>query len=192
MKIYIMRHEDRPDCTGFFTPLTEKGLENSIKLIKVLKKLHIDTIYSSPYIRTLQTIYPYSQKYEIKIQADYALGELKNSDIIAPKSKDVSLPEYLMENFNCDLEYESSIKNNRIKYPEKVEDLKKRTIQFFKDILTEYNKTNNVIILVTHQIVCNILCSKANPEYEISTNYPKGGVTKIFDKNKLVFEPINW
>ena len=35
MKIYILRHEDRTmDCT-FFSPLTQKGLENAIDLIHI-------------------------------------------------------------------------------------------------------------------------------------------------------------
>ena len=66
MKIYLLRHEDRTMDLTFFSPLTKNGLENSVELIKHLEKEKIDTIYSSPYIRTLQTIYPYSKKYNIK------------------------------------------------------------------------------------------------------------------------------
>ena len=57
MKIYILRHEDRTmDCT-FFSPLTKKGLENSLSLISLLKEKNISYIYCSPFIRTLQTVY---------------------------------------------------------------------------------------------------------------------------------------
>ena len=35
---------------------SELGLDNSIKLIEILTKCKIDTIYSSPFIRTLQTL----------------------------------------------------------------------------------------------------------------------------------------
>ena len=59
MKIYILRHEDRTMDLTFFSPLTKKGLEKSLKISDELEKLNINSIYSSPYIRTLQTIYPY-------------------------------------------------------------------------------------------------------------------------------------
>ena len=58
MKIYLIRHEDRTMDLTFFSPLTKIGLENSVKLITTFEKEKINTIYSSPYIRTLQTIYP--------------------------------------------------------------------------------------------------------------------------------------
>ena len=58
MKIYLLRHEDRTMDLTFFSPLTKNGLENSNELVKYLEREKINTIYSSPYIRTLQTIYP--------------------------------------------------------------------------------------------------------------------------------------
>ena len=61
MKIYILRHEDRTQDCSFFSPLTETGLNNSIKLIDHLKNENITKIYCSPFIRTLQTIYPFSK-----------------------------------------------------------------------------------------------------------------------------------
>ena len=67
MKIFILRHEDRTMDATFFSPLTLKGLENSVELIDDLDNNEIDLIYSSPYIRTLQTIYPYSKKKKLKL-----------------------------------------------------------------------------------------------------------------------------
>ena len=63
MKIYILRHEQRTKDASFFSPLTKKGHENAKNLVDTLKKLNINKIYCSPYIRTLQTIHPYSNKY---------------------------------------------------------------------------------------------------------------------------------
>ena len=66
MKIYVLRHEDRTMDLTFFSPLTKNGLDNSIELIKHLEREKINIIYSSPYIRTLQTIYPYCKKCNIQ------------------------------------------------------------------------------------------------------------------------------
>ena len=47
MKIYILRHEDRTQDCSFFSPLTETGLNNSVKLIDYLKKENVTKIYCS-------------------------------------------------------------------------------------------------------------------------------------------------
>ena len=119
MKIYILRHEDRTMDATFFSPLTEKGLENSIELIDDLKDEKIDIIYSSPFIRTLQTIYPYSKEKNIKINLEYSIAEFQHHKIIPEKSYQVRLPEYLAEKFNYNKEY------NSLKYPEEFKYQKK-------------------------------------------------------------------
>ena len=64
MKIILLRHEERYSDIGFFSNLTERGIENScLFLPPKLKKLNIDVIFSSPFVRTIQTIYPYCNKY---------------------------------------------------------------------------------------------------------------------------------
>ena len=71
MIIYIIRHEDRTQDATMFSPLTELGLENSVKLIEIINNIKINKIYSSPFIRTLQTVHPFSKKYDIKINIDF-------------------------------------------------------------------------------------------------------------------------
>ena len=90
MKLYILRHEDRTMDLTFFSPLTKTGLENSVELIKYLENEKINIIYSSPYIRTLQTIYPYTKKYNFKTRLEYSLGELYQEDNIPKKSYQIT------------------------------------------------------------------------------------------------------
>ena len=66
MKLYILRHEDRTQDATMFSPLTKEGLKNSLNLVDILQDLEIDYIYSSPFIRTLQTVHPFTQNLEIK------------------------------------------------------------------------------------------------------------------------------
>lgn len=194
MIIYILRHEDRTqDCT-FFSPLTENGIENSEKLVEILKKLKINKIYSSPFIRTLQTIYPYSKKYEHLINIDYGLAELQHPDLIPPNSYQVTLPQYLAIKFNVNDKYNSTIKPTEYNYPENNIDLSKRVKKLIKKIINNNHNSENVIILVTHQGVCNTMHKiiSKNVDLKKDIKYPKGGLTKIFYKNKWVFDPINW
>ena len=75
MKLYILRHEERFESPEFYTELTENGINNSILLKDILEKERIDSIYSSPFIRVLQTVRPYCDYKNIKINIDYSLYE---------------------------------------------------------------------------------------------------------------------
>ena len=90
MKLYVLRHEDRTMDLTFFSPLTKNGLNNSVNLIKFLEKEKINSIYSSPYIRTLQTVYPYAKKYDIKPKLEYSLTELYQDENIPKKSYQIT------------------------------------------------------------------------------------------------------
>ena len=197
MKIYVIRHEDRTMDLTFFSPLTKNGLENSVKLITTLEKERIDTIYSSPYIRTLQTVYPYSKKYGIKPKLEYSVVELYQEDNIPKKSYTITLPEYLEKSFNYDEEYKSLIQPKDIEFPEDLKSFNKRIKTFLKNLIKfNYNSDKNILIS-THQGVIqylNKLIKKSNKDtdIEIVERYPRGAITKIFDDNKWKFDKINW
>ena len=192
MKIYILRHEDRTIDCSFFGPLTKKGLINSGKLIDKLEKLNIDEIYCSPFIRTMQTIYPFVEKKKLKIKLEYGLIEIKHQDIVPPKSQNVELPLYMAENFNYDKSYLTLIPTNDIKYPETDSDLEIRTKKFLKFIINKFNKTDKTILLVTHQGICkNILkiISKANNKiYNNEIDF--GSLSLIFDDVNWIYEKV--
>ena len=77
-KILLIRHAqsiaNEKDLFGGITdyPLSEKGKIQAQNLVNRLKDIEIDEIYSSPLIRTKQTIQPMSKKLnkEIKIEDD--------------------------------------------------------------------------------------------------------------------------
>ena len=197
MKLYILRHEDRTMDASFFSPLTKEGLENAVKLIEVLNKEKIDTVYSSPFIRTLQTIYPYCKYKNYKINVDHALAEIQHPHIIPVKSYTITLPQYIADQFNCNENYKSTLDPNNHTYPETEANVASRTKTFVSKIIKDFIDTDCNIILVTHQIVCNSILKKItknmkNIDITPSYNYMRGGLTCIFDRNDWVFEPINW
>ena len=61
--LYLLRHEERGSSPVFHTELTNSGKINSINLSKMLENIDIDMIFSSPFLRTLQTVNPYCKKY---------------------------------------------------------------------------------------------------------------------------------
>jgi broad specificity phosphatase PhoE len=197
MKIFILRHEDRTMDGTFFSPLTQDGLENSIKLIDLLNKCNIDYIYSSPFIRTLQTIYPYSKSKGIKINPDHSLSEIQHPHIIPVKSYQINLPLYIAEQFNCNTSYTSILDPLYHMYPEDDKNVHNRVKNFITRLVSEKIETKYNIIIVTHQVVCNSLLklsTKKIKDIKIDSayNYPRGGLTKIFDTNEWLFQPLNW
>lgn len=188
MKLYILRHEDRTQDCSFFSPLTKEGLDNSIKLIDILKKDNINTIYSSPYIRTLQTIYPYSIKNNIKVNLEYGLGEIQHQDIIAKKSTGLYIPEYIAKSFNYNPNYSSLLKPTEIKYPETIQDIENRVKQVLRNILVQHMDSDNNILLVTHQSLCTTMTKIHDKKFDIE--YRKGLLCKIYD-NKWTCVKVN-
>jgi broad specificity phosphatase PhoE len=198
MKIYILRHEDRTiDCT-FFAPLTKKGLDNSVKLINYLKPLDITDIYCSPFIRTLQTIEPYVKATKKKLKIEYGLMEIKNENIIPPRSHNVELPIYIADFFNYDPTYDTYIDTNDIKYPENEFNLEVRVKKFLKHLINENYRTDKNILLVTHQGICKVIlkilnkfCESCLLTPEALNNYPLGSLSLIFDRDNWIYKKIN-
>jgi broad specificity phosphatase PhoE len=197
MKIYILRHEDRTMDGTFFSPLTQDGLDNSIKLIEILNKCNIDVIYSSPFIRTLQTVLPYSKSKGIKINLEHSLSEIQHPHLIPIKSYQINLPQYIAEQFNYNSNYTSSLDPAYHTYPEDEKCVNNRVKKFITKLVNEMASTKHNILIVTHQIVCNCLLKLSTKKIkgvniDSTYNYPKGGLTKIFDTDEWGFEPINW
>jgi 2,3-bisphosphoglycerate-dependent phosphoglycerate mutase len=184
MKLYILRHEDRTQDCSFFAPLTKEGLNNAEKLADIINNHKIDLIFSSPFIRTLQTIRPYLKKTNKMANIEYSLSEIHHEDIIPKKAYGMYLPEYLAEAFNYDKTYNSLIKPTDIKYPEKFQDVEKRLKKFLKELFITYFNTDKSIILVTHQSLCSsilkIVNKKEKIDEELITNYPTGQLSLVY------------
>ena len=196
MKIYILRHEDRTQDATFFSPLTKEGLDNSVKLIDTLINEDIDIIYSSPFIRTLQTVHPFAKNRNKKINIEYALSEIQHPHLIPPKSYEVSLPTYIAESFNYNSKYTSTMEPEQHTYPEDEKNVTVRIKKFLNKLVNENINTKYNILIVTHQAVCNsilrIATKDSSTQIDYTYSYPKGGLTQVFNKDKWVFKPINW
>jgi broad specificity phosphatase PhoE len=197
MKIYILRHEDRTQDATFFSPLTKDGIINSKKLVKILRGLKINRIYSSPFIRTLQTINPYSEQFNVKINLEYSLSEIQHPHIIPEKSYQISLPEYIAESFNYNPKYKSLFSPREHVYPEDEKIVQHRVRKFLTELINNRITRQENILLCTHQVVCNAILKMATKsmkdvDIDFDYNYPKGALTLVFDKDEFLFEPVNW
>lgn len=200
MKIYFLRHEDRYKSHSFFTPLTFKGKKNSIKLLYDLQSLKITQIYSSPFLRTLQTIEPFIKKSKIKVKLENSLREFNSLDGVPKKESKMSLPEELYNQFNIDTKYNSFLQKDNIIYPEEESNLKRRFNNFLKDLLEKNKGSDENILIVSHAGLIEGLIRKLEKKNKAFKylkrihpyNYPLGKISLIVENNRLIFEPINW
>ena len=76
MKLYIMRHCERDinNCS-FESPLIDIGHINAEQTCNTMESYNITKIFSSPFLRTIQTSHYYSKEHNIPINIDYSLCE---------------------------------------------------------------------------------------------------------------------
>ena len=156
MKLILLRHENRTSDYTFFSPLTELGINNSINLEF---PIDVDYIFSSPYIRTIQTIYPYCMKNNKLINIEYGLKEfLFNPEAVYYNSLNYLYPQwekYIYLNNIINNNYKSIIENNIIHIPEIEENLDNRLVNFFNTLLSTSNLLDKTILIISHQGVIN-------------------------------------
>lgn len=199
MKIYFLRHEDRYPTIAFFSPLSIKGKQNAIKLVKDLERLKITKIFSSPFLRVLQTIEPYLNNNDIKVNLENSVRETNIIKGISELESRFELPEELYKQFKINEQYESFLKIEDVVYPEPVNNVKKRFFDFLKHLIETYHKTDENILIASHAGVIEQFIRKMQHKPGLTYlkkqppfTYPLGKVTKIVEEKKLVFEKENY
>lgn len=144
LNLYTLRHEKRSLSNPLFkSPLLPQGevIANDI-LISKLEKCNIDIIYTSPFLRCINTIKPYALKNNVPIHVDYNLYEW------------MTHPDFENERVQTleDKSQFSSVSNDDINivFPETISSRLTRTKQFMIDLEEKYKDTNLNILICTH------------------------------------------
>jgi len=80
MSFYVIRHA-KAGSRGHWTgddrirPLKEKGRKQADELVKTLAKYRISSVYSSPYLRCVQTGEPLAKARKLEVQKTASLAE---------------------------------------------------------------------------------------------------------------------
>ena len=176
MKVFIIRHEKR-DITNpsFETELTEEGKENSRKLAlfateNMEKFTHI---YTSPFIRCIQTIEPLllATTPRPKLYCDYALHEYiheENKEFFKEVKQINDAKNYLCT------DYKPVINTDKIKLLENPSDISFRVELFKRKLLSDHSQTNDNILIVTHMSVVNEFLKN-----DLHKLYPMGEITQL-------------
>ena len=89
------------------------------------------------------------------------------------------------------------MKASEIVYPEDTYALELRTKKFIKHIITKYYKTDETILIVTHQGLCKVILSiinkfgKIKPDSKLIENYPLGTISLIFEDTDWTYKKVN-
>lgn len=179
MPVYILRHEERNLQNPLFdSPLTERGQQNALQLVNTLHSLNIDTIYTSPFLRIVQTIYPYCNSTQQNVCVEHALYESMDSCLFT---------QYNSSNTWCDLpphyhhivqKQYSSICTNVPLY-ETFDQVCERVRPFVNYLMQQYEQSTQNVLLATHKTTANAIRHLIDNRVSQDADIAMGGIVKL-------------
>jgi broad specificity phosphatase PhoE len=156
MNLVLLRHEERYESPLFFTSLTEKGLINSEKLVHEINKIKLDVIYSSPFLRTIQTIRPYCLYSSKKIRVDYCLYEYIHANEFTKNNYKHHVTELEPQIYKDIIDdYCPILQPEELNYKENEDMIKERVYNFIKII--EQRHIGKTVLIVSHMSTLNMI-----------------------------------
>ena len=158
MKIVIVNCAISQSSNEYSTMLTKDGFEQAERYANILEKLKPDIVYSSPFIRALQTIYPFCAKANIKVCAECSLSPKERYDgkeYYTTNESLGSLPPhfcYLLD--IIDRDYSTQLLPSNILRNELASDIGNRVFPFLYGLKRQYLDSDKTILIVTHADIC--------------------------------------
>jgi broad specificity phosphatase PhoE len=153
--IWLARHAHRLDFVQpewfetaiypYDPPLSSAGLDRAISLAGELSQSPIDSIFTSPFLRTIQTADPLSRLLKLPIRLEWGLCEWLCRDWTPALPKTTPAAELAIDHPNIDFTYQSLVTPC---YPETLEELNAR-LNIITDRLVRGNSQN--ILAIAHK-----------------------------------------
>lgn len=153
--IWLARHAHRLDFVQpewfqtalhpYDPPLSPEGVEMSIALAQELSRAPIDLIFSSPFLRTIQTADPIARILELPIRLEWGLCEWLCRDWTTALPETLAIDKLKLDYPNIDLAYKSLVVPC---YPETPDELDTRLLSI-TDKLVQNNSQN--ILAIAHK-----------------------------------------
>lgn len=155
-KIYLLRCYERPYRIQFCDSLNAKILGKLHRLKKnILQNNEVDFIYSSPILRSVQTITPYIEECEKKIRLDWSLCDVKNNmkkDDIFAKFPCFERQSDFYPSHNIDEKYIPIFSHKEVDtYVVEKQELHNRIYKFCDFIVKKHEKDD--ILIVSHDLL---------------------------------------
>jgi len=188
MKLFVLRHEER-DLTKPFTTtqLTDTGKHRAATSLKrQLEKEDINVIYSSPFLRTLQTVCPYAKSKAIPIRVDHCLHEkIVDDDFKDPECWDFELEYHIKSQFKIDSYYKGHGSAKDVIFPETEAVINRRVMKILGHIEHTHGSTDDRVLICTHMDIVNTIVR----HYDHSYGAPFHAMGKLMQVNRNAHMP---
>ncbi len=182
--LWLVRHEHRLDFERpewfdtavyrYDPPLSDLGLDRSQLLAAKFTEISIDKIYTSPFLRTIQTADPIARSLQIPIRLEWGLCEWLCREWTTEMPKTNPVDELVQCYPNIDVNYRSLVMPH---YPETLEELDTR-INNIADKLKIDN--GDRILAIAHKgSVLGIAAALTGEAGWHSYNLPCGGIIQL-------------
>ena len=151
--LWLVRHAhrldfDRPEWfdTAIYPydpPLSELGNSQAVALAEKLRQVGIDRIFTSPFLRTIQTADPLAQILQLPIQLEWGLCEWLCADWTRSFPTTTPLAQLKEDYHSIDPAYDSLVVPS---YPETLEDLSSRMYILSLELI-QANPEHNILII---------------------------------------------
>ena len=162
MKIYILCNFNEIDVDDFSSSLDIEGLKKADDIIQNLSDLKIDKIYCSPYLKTIQTIYPFCSKSNKHINIEPTFHDTMFNPIKTTVGVHISRRytnhfgySYFFDQIN--IHYKSKLFSSNISLKETETAVKNRIFPFLYNLCFRYKDKNKNILIVTHKNIKNFI-----------------------------------
>lgn len=167
--LYVLRHEERhSNDISFDSPLTDSGHVNArSEVCGKLASVPIDTIYCSPYLRTLQTIAPFCEERGLRVNLDWSVAECMDRTAKYYPQFDA----IVNQDYTSFTPYQADAPHHTPHFQELVERV--------EPFLHSLSKSQN-ILLVTHLPIMNVILHlKGFRDVQLYSHRAPGTVIKI-------------
>lgn len=159
-----MRHEERDiENPLFHSPLTPSGIRNAELVVDTLSTtLNIQVVYTSPFLRAVQTIIPFCASEGMFARVEQALYESMDSPVFNAENSNCTWRDLPQEYYQwIDTEYASIVQ--RVPLCETFSDVCNRVKPFLQSLRT-YDKDEKNVLLVTHMTTAKAMQSVVGVE----------------------------
>jgi broad specificity phosphatase PhoE len=182
--LWLVRHEHRLDFihpewfeTAIYPydpPLSIEGSQRAVRLAEKFIDIPIDRIYTSPFLRTIQTANPLAMLLQLKIQLEWGLCEWLCRDWTSDLPETTPVDELMRCYPNVDVAYQSLVTPC---YPETVEELDARIYNIAYKLI-QGNCENMLVVAHKGSVVGIVAALTGNSDW-LNYDLPCGGIIKL-------------
>lgn len=182
--LWLVRHAHRldfiePDWFNdavypYDPPLSEEGCDRANSLVAAFAQIPIDRIWTSPFLRTIQTAAPLAKQRNLPIQLEWGLCEWLCQDWTAGLPETTPVDELLPSYPNIDAAYKSLVLPC---YPETIDELDARLTSIAHKLI--HHNCQHLLAIAHKGSVVGIAAALTGDAGWLAYDLPCGGIIKL-------------